>query len=1691
MAESIAKVQSLLGKFYAQDESGNVRVLKVGDTIYQGEKVYGDAANNSSDKLQIVSDTQETFDITGSDSLVFDTSTNEATFGNEEVAFNPNSAWMPTADNATVPEGETVTDAQGDITEEETAAGNEAASSSDVGVFNFENRDGDSVNIQSDLRESVFSNNSDSLVSNNGDGLNSNPSSNLLLNGTPTPDDVNDVPVAVDDSFTLDEDASYTGTVATNDTLSGDGGNTFAVSGNPAHGTVTMNADGTFTYTPAADYNGADSFTYTITDADGDTSTATVNLTVSSVNDVPVAVTDSINVSEEGLTNGIGDTNGTPTDTTNSNSVVGQLTIHNPDNDALTITLNAPTDSLSSGNETIVWSGNNTHELIGKVGDTEVIKIAIADDGSYSVTLLDPVDHPMNDVEDILSFNVGVNISDGESSSSSTITVNIEDDMPTVETSTTVWTEATSIPDIFTGQVSFAGSSANQSRFVFANGAVLVTGKGFTSDTDLTLIDADLNQSSGGLGVASDESPYHNLANEVDFRKTADGEEGSEELIIKLADGKISYGATITFDYMFGGEEEVGEALFYRDGVLISTQRFTSDAQSGDYAKNFEVTDGGFDTIVIRALDNGNGYHDGDNSDFVVSGVEFLGSSQENPISYAEGTIDYEFGADGAGSIVLTSLQNSVRLADGTEPEITISDNTIIAKDADGHLVFQIQFTPSTGQWEFYQYQKFTIGDGSSQTLGFNFRVTDADGDAVNGTVSVGITNHGVEIEGIGAAQGDLTVDEANLDDGTQPNESDLTQSGTFTLNAMDGISEIQIGSETFTYEELVNAASNNISIETDHGTLVITGYSGSETSGTVSYSYTLKDSVDNDTQNGATSDEYVDQIDVNVTDKDGDSSSASININIQDDAPVASDTTVSVDAMQETVFNANVMLTLDYSGSMSSTALSEQKDAAKKLLDQYQKSLNEADRGDVKVMVIKFATGAATHEKVWLTIAEAKAYIDQGKPYGIDSGTNYDDALKTLIENYSSSGKVTAEGTINNSYFMTDGQPTQSNYTSSNDGSKTEDSKGDGIGIGEHSNNPYYAQGTDANSTTYVGTNGEVGQGNWQAFLEEHDIVSYAIGMGNNVQSSGLEPIAYDGTSEQQNHDKLLQPQVDFNKLGDLLVSTTPEAQPVTSTLSAELGADGGYVSSITISGETYTFDGTTITNPNGTTANGHTLCVTTEFGTFEINLETGVYTYTPVEALAQVEQETIGFTVTDNDGDTSSATLTIDLSALVPDVPTVVEDAHDTVITNENGASSIQAEASLGVVVGKDSAGSTVTVTNANGDSLVGDTVTVKVTDANGSEHEINATYNDVQLKYISDGSGGLIAVTDDATQTHVFTVEGDASAGTYKVTMIHALDPVYSVPSILEDQTTQISLNSNGGSNSGINVTLNSNGGAVNQYGNSIGINDYDVGSAKYEIEGYEVLSMNFNALTGVSVSKVSVNFNDFGYHDDAIVKVYYTDNTYDTYEVHGDYNDRDGIDIEIPEGKTLSRIDFGAEDYYDDYSVNSTITVVYDKQSTIPVDNPEQTLEFGAVVTDGNGDQSEVVTFDVTVDSDHVLQGDVSDSIIGGDGDDTFKLLNGQDINFDGLDAHIKNIETIDLSAEGKNEIKNLSLDDVIDMTDSDNEIKISGTSEDEVHLTNEWSTNNVVDADGYIEYIGTSDDETVKVKIHQDIHTDIQ
>jgi VCBS repeat-containing protein len=110
---------------------------------------------------------------------------------------------------------------------------------------------------------------------------------------------VNDAPVATDDSYSTDEDTVLTVSapgLLINDTDIDSPTLTAALVSGPAHGKLQLNADGSLSYTPDDNYNGADSFTYVANDGQLNSNFATVNLTINPVDDAPVAIDDNYSV---------------------------------------------------------------------------------------------------------------------------------------------------------------------------------------------------------------------------------------------------------------------------------------------------------------------------------------------------------------------------------------------------------------------------------------------------------------------------------------------------------------------------------------------------------------------------------------------------------------------------------------------------------------------------------------------------------------------------------------------------------------------------------------------------------------------------------------------------------------------------------------------------------------------------------------------------------------------------------------------------------------------------------------------------------------------------------------------------------------------------------------------------------------------------------------------------------------------------------------------------------------------------------------------------------------------------------------------------------------------------------------------------------------------------------------------------
>jgi cyclophilin family peptidyl-prolyl cis-trans isomerase len=112
---------------------------------------------------------------------------------------------------------------------------------------------------------------------------------------------VNDNPVANDDTISVAEDASnFVLNVLTNDTIGPDTNETLAITTftQPANGTIRQQ-NGALQYSPNANFSGTDTFEYTITDGNQGTAEATVTLTVTAVNDDPVATNDTAMTDED------------------------------------------------------------------------------------------------------------------------------------------------------------------------------------------------------------------------------------------------------------------------------------------------------------------------------------------------------------------------------------------------------------------------------------------------------------------------------------------------------------------------------------------------------------------------------------------------------------------------------------------------------------------------------------------------------------------------------------------------------------------------------------------------------------------------------------------------------------------------------------------------------------------------------------------------------------------------------------------------------------------------------------------------------------------------------------------------------------------------------------------------------------------------------------------------------------------------------------------------------------------------------------------------------------------------------------------------------------------------------------------------------------------------------------------------
>ncbi|WP_421910764.1 Ig-like domain-containing protein [Marinobacter sp.] len=349
-------------------------------------------------------------------------------------------------------------------------------------------------------------------------GNESGPSTTLSLDIDTTAPDAPAAPIldsgsdsgTQGDNTTNNTQPAVTGSGAT----PGDAVTLYDTDGTTVLGTATIAGDGSWSVIPDAPLSeGPHSLSVTVTDSAENESAASVALTVT-IDTTGPSITESVSsVSEEGLTGGAADTNGSPTDSTDATSASGTMAF----SDASTITevaVTGPTGIAAAG-ETVNWTGSfdgNAYTLTGAtISAGTIATLTVNTAGEYSFALAQSLDHPEQFIEAILSLEFTVEATDsaGNVNSTGALFVNVEDDMPVAAESVVHDVVATNTPISGSFVDTFGADGGHLSSvtvdgytFEYDSDANSVSAYG-SSDTVSEFSEADFNAGSGELTVTT------------------------------------------------------------------------------------------------------------------------------------------------------------------------------------------------------------------------------------------------------------------------------------------------------------------------------------------------------------------------------------------------------------------------------------------------------------------------------------------------------------------------------------------------------------------------------------------------------------------------------------------------------------------------------------------------------------------------------------------------------------------------------------------------------------------------------------------------------------------------------------------------------------------------------------------------------------------------------------------------------------------------------------------------------------------------------------------------------------------------------------------------------------------------------------------------------------------------------------
>jgi VCBS repeat-containing protein len=500
---------------------------------------------------------------------------------------------------------------------------------------------------------------------------------------------VNDAPVAVADSgYTVNEGAAITGaaTVLTNDTdAENDTLTAMLVSGPSNDSAFTLNSDGTFDYTHDGSETTTDSFTYKANDGTADSNTVTVTITVTAVNDAPVAVADSGYTFNEGSVNA-GASSVLANDTDAEGNTLTATLVSGPSNDsAFVLNSDGTFDYTHDGSETT--SDSFTYKANDGTADSNTVTVSIA------ITAIN--DAPVAVADSGYAVNEGGTITgaatvlgndtDGENDTLTAMLVS----GPSNDSAFTLNSDGTfdythdgseTTSDSFTYKANDGTADSNTVTVTIVINAI--------NDAPVAVADSGYSVGEGGTitGAATVLGNDTDAENDILTAMLVSGPSNDSAFTLN-ADG--------TFDYTHDGSETTSDSFTYKanDGAADSntvtvtiTVTAVNDAPVAVADSGYAVNEAGTITGAATVLAN-----DTDGEGDTLTATLVSGPSNDAAFALnADGTFDYTHDGSETTSDSFTYKAND-GAADSNTVTVTITINPIndapVATDDSGYSV--------------------------------------------------------------------------------------------------------------------------------------------------------------------------------------------------------------------------------------------------------------------------------------------------------------------------------------------------------------------------------------------------------------------------------------------------------------------------------------------------------------------------------------------------------------------------------------------------------------------------------------------------------------------------------------------------------------------------------------------------------------------------------------------------------------------------------------------------------------------------------------------------------------------------------------------------------------------------------------------------------------------------------------------